>query len=466
MAETWLFLTGHLAQPRLEKILAGMKDLPFAGKTLNIGVKVAALMTQAILMRRLPRPIGADKVIVPGRCRADLAALAGEFGVPFARGPDELADLPAWLGRGGAAPDLSRHDTRIFAEIVDASILTPDELVARGLQMRAAGADVIDLGCLSDTPFPHLEIAIAAMQAAGLKVSVDSANASELQRAALAGADYLLSLTEHNLHIVEGTGTVPVLISASHGDLASLVRAAAKAASLGLRAILDPILDPINFGFTASLQRYAELRRLLPEAEMMMGTGNLTELTEADSGGITAMLMGICAELSIGNVLVVHVSPHTRRTIQEHDAARRLMFAARSEASLPKGYGAGLVQVHDIASHAATPAEIAGLAGEVRDGNFRIEVASDGIHIFNRLLHERAGNALELYPKLGVERDGGHAFYLGAELMKAEVAHRLGKRYAQDEPLDWGAAADKPPEDRTRLRDAGHTLRGVRPEGE
>jgi len=43
--------------------------------------------------------------------------------------------------------------------------------------------------------------------------------------------------------------------------------------------------------------------------------------------------------------------------------------------------------------------------------------------------------------------------------MKAEIAWRLGKRYAQDEPLAWGAAVDRSPEDLTRLRIAGHTLR-------
>ena len=55
--------------------------------------------------------------------------------------------------------------------------------------------------------------------------------------------------------------------------------------------------------------------------------------------------------------------------------------------------------------------------------------------------------------------DGAHAFYLGTELMKAEIAWRLGKRYAQDEPLDWGVAAPAPEADRTRLAEAGHTLR-------
>jgi dihydropteroate synthase len=197
-----------------------------------------------------------------------------------------------------------------------------------------------------------------------------------------------------------------------------------------------------------------------------MGTGNLTELTDADSGGVTAMLLGICSELAIRNVLVVQVSPHTRRTLQEHDAARRIMFAAREDSSLPKDYGNALLQLHDKKPFPTTPAEIADVAREVRDANFRIETADDGIHVYNRDGHHVARDALSLFSKLGVDKDGAHAFYLGTELMKAEIAFRLGKRYAQDEPLDWGVAVDRLPEDLTRLRNAGHTLRAKVTESE
>ena len=78
-----------------------------------------------------------------------------------------------------------------------------------------------------------------------------------------------------------------------------------------------------------------------------MGTGNLTELTDADSSGVTAMLAGLCSELEIRNVLAVHVSPHTVRTVEEHDLARRILFAARSDGALPRGYHPGLLQIHD-----------------------------------------------------------------------------------------------------------------------
>jgi dihydropteroate synthase-like protein len=459
MAERILFLTGHLARPRLERILAAMEAPPFAWSLIDVGVKVAALMTEAIILRRLPRPLDADRVMVPGRCRADLDRLAAELGVPFVRGPDELQDLPGFFGRQGRGVDLSRHDIRIFAEIVDASALDVDQIAARAATMLAAGADIIDIGCLPDTPFPHLEDAVRAVRATGSDVSIDSADLEELRRGAKAGARFLLSLTEANLHVAEETGVTPILIPARHGELDSLLRAAEAADKRGIAAILDPVLDPIHFGFTDSLGRYAELRCRLPTAEILMGTGNLTELTEVDSVGVTAALLGICSELFIRNVLVVQVSPHTRRTVQEHDASRRLMFAARNDASLPKGYGSALLALHDQKPFVNSPSDIAELAAQVRDSNFRIEVAEDGIHVFNRNLHRVAQNAMALFRELGVEHDGPHAFYLGTELMKAEIAWRLGKRYAQDSPLDWGCAADRPKEDLTRLAEPGQTLR-------
>ncbi|MGH6839104.1 MAG: DUF6513 domain-containing protein [Methylocella sp.] len=459
MSERLLFLTGHLAYPRLEKLMLSMGETSFGWEVCDIGVKVAALMTEAIIMRRLARPVAADRIILPGRCRADLAHLADHLGVQVTRGPDELSDLPAYLGRGGQPKDLSHFAIRIFAEIVDAQALPVAALLARAAAMQKAGADVIDVGCLPDTPFPHLEDSVRALKAAGHRVSIDSADRQELTRGAKAGADYLLSLDEATLDLAQGTGATPILVPAPHTDLDSLVRAANDAARRGISFIVDPILDPIHFGFAESLTRYVETRRRLPQAAMMMGTGNLTELTEADSGGITAVLIGLCSELDIRNVLTVQVSPHTRRTVEEHDAARRLMFAAAADGALPKGYDAGLLALHELSPYPSSAEEIAGIAEEVRDANFRIMTAVDGIHVFNRDGHHVSRDAFSLFPKLGVEADGAHAFYLGAELAKAEIAYALGKRYTQDEPLDWGCAVDTPEEDKDRLREAGHTLR-------
>ncbi len=466
MPERILFLTGRLARGRLEALLAKMAPADFTYAVQDMGVKVAALMTGEIIRRRLPKPLQADRVVLPGLCRADLETLAAACGVPFQRGPNELKDLPAFFGRKGGPPDLSRHDVRIFAEIVEAPTITVEAILERARAHRAAGADVIDLGCLPDTPFPHLEDAVHALKAEGFAVSVDSADPEELRRGGKAGADYVLSLGETTLDLADEMAAVPVLIPAAHGDLASLERAMDALDRRGRRYLVDPVIDPIHFGFTESLLRYAELRRRRPEAEMLMGTGNLTELTEADSAGVTALLMGIVSELAITNVLVVQVSPHTRRTLQEHDAARRIMFAARADASLPKDYGSHLIGLHERQPFPNTPEEIAELAREITDANYRIEVAEDGIHLYNKHGHHVAQDAFALFPKLRAGKEGGvdasHAFYLGVELARAEIAWQLGKRYAQDSGLTWGVATDAAEEDLTRFKEAGETKKGKR----
>lgn len=457
--EHLLFLTGRLAEPRLRRVLASLRDPPFTFEIRQMGVKVAALMTAEIILRRLGPVDGATRVVLPGRFRGELDVLERAFGVPFVRGPDELEDLPEWLGRPGGPPDLSRYDIRIFAEIVEAPQLSIDAIVERARTYAAQGADVIDLGCLPGTPFPHLEDAVQALITEGFTVSVDSGDGAELVRGARAGARYLLSLDETRLDLAFATDAIPVLIPAAHGDLDSLTRACERLAATGRPFLADPILDPIHMGFTASILRYAELRRRLPEVEMLMGIGNLTELTDADTTGITMTVMGICSELAIRNVLVVQVSPHCRRAVAEADRARRILFRAREEGSLPQRIDGSLLCLRDRRPFPRTPREIAELAREVRDRNFRIEAAEDGIHIYNRDMHRVVTDPFAVFPELGVANDGAHAFYLGVELARAEIAAKLGKRYAQDEPLAWGCAIDsRPAADLARSTAPGPTL--------
>lgn len=463
MTDRLLFLTGRLAEARLKATVEAVGLPEGSWRVENLGIKVAALMTEAIVKNRLKGPIEATRVIVPGRTRMNLDNLGAHFGTQFERGPDELVDLPVFLGKGGKPTDFSKHAVRIFAEIVEAPRLTLAAILARAERHRADGADVIDIGCEPEVPFSALEDTIRTLKSAGFTVSADSGDVTELRRAALAGADYVLSLDETSLDAVAGTQCVPILVPKPHGDLASLLRAIDSAKAAGIHAIADPILDPIHFGFTASIERYAELRRQRPDVEMLMGTGNLTELTEADSQGLTATLMGICSELDIGNVLIVQVSPHTRRTVAEHDAARRLMFRAKEDGSLPKGYGGnGLLSLHDLNPHPLSSAEIAAGASLVRDDNFRIEVSSEGIHIYSRQGHQLVTDPFAAFDRLGVASDGGHAFYLGYELAKAELAWRLAKRYAQDNPLDFGIAAPRAEFDPTKPQEEGATLAAKR----
>ena len=142
-----------------------------------------------------------------------------------------------------------------------------------------------------------------ALKEEGFLVSVDSLENQDLLHGGKAGADFLLSLHEHSLWIADEVASTPVLIPARHKDLDSLDRAIAGMKSRGRVFLVDPILDPIHFGFADSLVRYHETRRRHPDVEMLMGVGNLTELTHADTVGMNAMLLGICSELGVRAIL-------------------------------------------------------------------------------------------------------------------------------------------------------------------
>lgn len=464
MAERVVLVTGSLAEARVKRAADEITGDEIDPTVINVGVKVAALMTTEIVERRLKLPDNADRVVMPGRFRGDLERLSDFFGTRFERGPDEIADLPQYLGKPKAKLDLSQQNCMIFAEIVDATLMTPGAIVERSRRLRADGADVIDLGCLPDSPFPHLEEAIRALQADGAKVSVDSFNSEELLRATKAGANYLLSLSEKNIDIADQGPAIPIIISAGTTDMASLDRAIDIMIAKGKPYYADPILDPIHYGFAASIARYVDLRNRRPDVPILMGIGNLTELTDADTTGINAVLMGLCSELDITAVLAVQVSPHCRTAVREFDRARREYYAAKQAGALPQGFGEGLMALRDRKGFATTPEDIAALASEIKDKNYRIEVAEDGIHIYNRDGHHVSDDPFKLFPHLDTRADAGHAFYLGVETARAEIAYRLGKRYAQDEPLEFGiVGATRGSADDAHLikfKEAGSTLKG------
>ncbi|HXF16094.1 MAG TPA: DUF6513 domain-containing protein [Burkholderiales bacterium] len=440
MSEHILFLTGRLAEKNLHRVIEAMQPAPFQHSVLALSLQVAGLMTSDMIRRRLPALAGIDRVMVPGRCRGDLNELSSHFGVPFERGPEDLKDLPRHFGREAAPRDLSRHDVRIFAEIVDAPNMSLTEILDQANAYRNAGADVIDLGCLPETPFPQLEDAIGALHASGFPVSVDSMDAEELLRGGRAGADFLLSLKPETLWIADQVASAPVLIASTPNDMGSLYQAIEAMEKKGRDYLVDPILEPIHFGFTESLVRYRDLRKRLPDAKILMGTGNLTELTEVDTLGVQTLLMGIISELQIKNILTTQVSAHCAGVIREADQARRIMHSARDAGDLPQGFGGALLALHSLDPFPWSAQEIAATAAEIKDPSFRVQISPDGMHVYNRDGMRTATDPFKLFAHLALEQDGSHAFYMGVELARAQIAWQLGKRYVQDSELEWGIA--------------------------
>ncbi len=460
MSEKLLFVTGKLAEKSLHKVLqevtANPKTPKFKYRVEQIGVSVAALMTPDLIARRLKSSGDANKMILPGLCQGDLSALHRQYGIPVERGPEDLKDLPQYFGQIGLAPDLSNYSCQIFAEIVDAPDLTVDEIVAKAYQYKAQGANVIDLGCLPGKPFLHLADAIKALKSAGFKVSVDSMNTDELLLAGKSGADYLLSLTEKTLWIADAVEAAPVLVPSKPGNLASLYRAIEICLKKGKPFYADAILDPIHFGLTESIVRYSKLRKKYPNINILMGVGNLTELTDADTTGINAILFGIISELNINAVLATSVSAHAVNAIAEADIARRVNYRAKQDDRLPRGYSNGLLGLHDRKPFSYNAAEIADFAAQIKDPSFRIQVSDAGVHVYNRDGLLQHIDPFAFYANLKVENDASHAFYLGVELARAQIAFQLKKRYVQDVELSWGLPDDRTQkaEDRKSHREA------------
>lgn len=437
----WILVTGRLAKQSLEKIMARISPEGITYDIREMPVTVAGLMSVDMILRHIGETNGADQILVPGRCLGNLDDAYQTLGIPLERGPDELRDLPRYFGQKGMPVDLTEYETMMFAEIVDAPLLTSNEVLDQAMQYHHDGADVIDIGCMPADPFPALEAHVKILKKAGFQVSVDSDNPDLLIRGAAAGADYILSLDETTLDILDKVEAIPIIIPGSPGDLPSLYRAIDHCLDREIPLIADPILDPIHFGFVDSILRYREVRRRYPDIDILMGTGNLTELTEADTVGINTLLVGIISELGITHLLTTQVSDHARRSVAEIDLARRITYRAKLDGALPKDYHPGLTALHSRHPHCHTDEDIEELAALVKDRNFRIEVNESGIHIFNKtgcFTTTDPYAVLDRFPALTLE--ASHAFYMGRQLERANIAWQLGKSFVQDADLEWGCA--------------------------
>ncbi|MDG3004822.1 DUF6513 domain-containing protein [Paludisphaera mucosa] len=449
-----LFVTGRLAEFALRQVLDDLA--PRAGIEAEVAVlpiTVAALMTPAWIAKRLEPPPGVARIILPGYCRGDLAAIEAKApGVPVEVGPEDLRDLPRWFGHeraGGRPDDYGAYDVAILAEINLAPRLPRAELLRQARDFAAQGADLIDLGCEPGVCWAEVGDAVRALRDEGLRVSIDSFDPDEVARAVAAGAELVLSVNAGNRDAAKGWGAEVVVLPDQPGTLEGLDATVEALDAAGVRFRIDPILEPIGFGFAASLGRYLEVRRRYPDAAMMMGVGNLTELTDVDSAGVNTLLMGFCQEQRIHSVLTTAVINWARSSVRELDLARRLVRHAVVNRVLPKRVEPGLVMLRDPKLARFGPENLAELQRRIRDPNWRI-FAEDGLVYALNGAHLLSGpDPFVLFDRMGVA-DASHAFYLGYEMMKARTALTLGKAYRQDQSLSWGFLTE--PETSHRLR--------------
>lgn len=432
----YVFVTGKLGAGALKNVLLKMAP-DFGYDIVVLNCSVAALMNTRWIADHMAHVDGAAQVMIPGLCQGNLALIEDKLNVSVVRGPKDLKDLPLSFGCEPIREGYGEYRIKILAEIVEAYQMPLDRILAMAEYYQASGADIIDLGCPAQGGFPGVGKVVTLLKDRGFTVSLDSFDPETILRADEAGIDLLLSLNSQNMDLASKLHCKVVVIPDFGEGLESLEKNAVKLDQLGVPYIMDPILDPINFGFTKAIHRYYETRQRHPDAEMLMGLGNLTELTDADSIGINSLMAGVCTELDIGYILTTEVISWARGAVQELDLARKLMYYSYKNSILPKNIDTGLITVKDPPYEVYGETELRQMQELVQDKNFRIFTDDTWIYVFNRDRFIRSTDPKDIFGRLDVT-EPSHAFYLGREIERAALSVKLGKKYTQEEQLRWG----------------------------
>jgi dihydropteroate synthase-like protein len=438
------FVTGRLAEHSLRQVLERLApQVGFEATVQVLHITVAALMTTEWIARRLAVPAGTTRIIIPGSCHGSLDAFSDVTALPVERGPEDLRRLDEFFGQQSRdLSDYGSFDIEILAEINHAPRLSLATLLDEARRLRAAGADRIDLGCDPGSEWAGVTDAVRMLVADGFKVSIDSFQPREIATAVRAGASLVLSVNSTNVAAAADWGCEVVVVPDVPATLEGFDATVERLDQDGVKMRLDPVLEPIGFGFAASLGRYLDVRRRFPAAEMMMGVGNLSELTDVDSAGVNTLLIGFCQEVGIRSVLTTQVIHWARDSVRECALARALAHHAVTQRTLPKHVEPRLVTLRSGKPQAHGQEVLDSLAEAIRDPNFRIFAERGAIHLVGAGLHLESRDPFALFKQLEAagrtDVDPSHAFYLGYEMAKAVTALTLDKDYRQDQALDWG----------------------------
>jgi len=474
-----LAVTGRLAQ---DLVRASAKD----ADVLVLDTEIAAFITPKMLIQAAPK--GYDLILLPGAITADFTEAEKALGTKIRLGPKHAADLGFVLKHLGevelsrsipacvlfenmmresalstlerleseAAPALTIKNLKVggnsrmkvLAEIVDATMLTPKRLKEKIRYYEDQGADMIDLGLpLNAVPSWVSSALKAAKEITALPVSIDTIRPGLILAGVEAGADLVLSLNGKNLPKVGAAvakAGIPAVVIPGPGQI-SLEENLNAALAFGIKAIADPVLNPPLLGLAASLQSYMDFRKKYPDVPLFFGVGNVTELLDADSQGVNALLAAFGAEIGAGILFTPEYSPKAKGSVRELKTASEMMVLAMNRKTPPKDLGVDLLVLKEKRQRLeeALPQEYQEAIAEHKyemdpAGPFRISIAEGKIlarHESASVVGSNARDILNTLIDTGLVSRLDHAGYLGRELEKAEVALHLGRSYVQDEPL-------------------------------
>ncbi len=363
---------------------------------------------------------------------------------------------------------------RVMAEIVDAALMDDEEIQFLAKKFAAQGAHIIDVGMIAGKSNPEnaARIVKTVKAVVDVPVSIDTLAPDEIRAAVQAGADLILSLDAGNIEQLAVFATrVPVVViptnqregyfpKSARERVAVMEELIAKAKKLGFSKILaDLILEPSNV--LESFIAFKDFAARNPDVPLFVGVANVTELFDADSIGINALLARLSAEIDTSIMLATEKSTKARGTVKEQVTAAKMMFLAKKRGSVPKDLGIDLLVLKNkrsreepynadfektlevtVAGDKAAPTELdsAGMFKINLDRKNSLLVASlfTSAKMDKPVSIIKGKTAQAIYTKiakLGLVTQLTHAAYLGDELAKAEIALKTGKEYIQDKKL-------------------------------
>jgi len=514
-----LLITGSLAEDIVKRYV---QQSSVKTEVLALTVQVAALLHIQNIARDLEkRDIhDFDVILVPGLIRGDTSVITDATGIPTFKGPRYAADLPTVLDALGKvklstvtpACDLLREELqrkalqelelveknwetllknpgnmmikdlvfgkdfpmRVMAEIVDAPLMSSDEIQRLAKRYVQLGAAIIDVGMIAgeSRPLDARRAVEAVKSVVNVPVSIDTFDPIEAREAVFAGADLILSVDAGNVEEIasfasdvavvviptnQREGYFPKEVKERVSFLEELIE---KARKLGITRILgDLVLEPSNV--LRSLIAFREFAKRNPDVPLFLGVTNFTELIDADSVGVNALLACLSSEVGVSILLATEKSSKAKGSVRELATASKMMFLAKKRDSVPKDLGLDLLVLKDkrlreepynneLESGAQVISATGKLEPEGLDEKGLFKIAVDQINGDIVALYltgsqddkpsivikgETAENVYSKIEEMSLITRLDHAAYLGRELAKAEIALRTGKEYVQDSPL-------------------------------
>jgi dihydropteroate synthase-like protein len=514
-----LLVTGLLAEKTVESYA---KESNAETEVFALKVPVAALLSPDRIAKALKKAgvQGFDLILVPGLMRGDASVITDAVKTPTFKGSRYAADLPTVLNALDRvklstvtpACDLLREELqrkalqeleaaeknrvallkkpgnivvgklavgkdfpmRVLAEIVDAALMPDDEIQRLAKHFVKMGADLIDVGMVAgeSRPSDAKRGVKAVRKAVDVPVSIDTLDPNEIREAVAAGAELVLSVDAGNVEQVAAfaSDVAAVVIPTNQHEgyfprkaedrIHFLEETMKKAAQLGMKRLMaDLILEPSNV--LESMVAFRDFAFRNPDVPLFVGASNVTELFDADSVGINALLARLASEVNASMLLATEKSSKAKGTVREETIAAKMMFLAKRRGSVPKDLGIDLLILKDKRKHEEAYDKTLETGAHVTIANEEAEIATlDPQGIFKIIVDRNAQNIVALHfanaeadkpsniikgktaetvyakiVEIALVTRLDHAAYLGSELVKAEIALKTGKEYIQDHKL-------------------------------